>query len=83
MLAVTNDGEVYAWGVNRYGDLGYGNASTTTSNAHYKRIYADKVIEEVDTGATDEAGNTIYDYPTLKNIKQVSCRNRIFSSCNK
>lgn len=66
MLAVTNDGEVYAWGLNRYGDLGYGNASTSGSSGHYRRSYADKVLTNLEDADAD--GN----YPTLKNIKQVS-----------
>lgn len=75
MLALTNNGEVYAWGQNRYGALGQGVAHTTTSNVNYKRIYAVKVTAKIDTGETDEAGNIIYDYPVLSGIKQVSAGN--------
>lgn len=66
MLAVTNDGEVYSWGLNRYGDLGYGGANTTASNVNGRKTYAVKVLTNLED--PDDDGN----YPTLKGIKQVS-----------
>ena len=75
MLALTNEGEIYAWGLNSYGQLGIGVGHTTATNVNGRRLYAAKVIQEIDTGTTDEAGNTIYDYPNLNNIKQISAGN--------
>lgn len=74
MLALAEDGTVWAWGLNNYGELGIGVGHTTNTNVNGKRIYAVKVITEIDTGEADENGDTIYDYPALSGIKQVSCR---------
>ena len=49
VLALSNDGTVYTWGLNNYGQLGIGVAHTTASNVNGKRIYAVKVQKEIFT----------------------------------
>ena len=56
MLALTEEGEVYSWGLNNYGQLGINTGNTTASNAEYKRIYAVKVQKKVTTTITAEDG---------------------------
>lgn len=70
MLAVTKQGEVLAWGLNNYGELGINTASTSSSNAEYKRMYAVNVKKLVEV--TDDEGTTTNQLVNLDNIKQVS-----------
>jgi alpha-tubulin suppressor-like RCC1 family protein len=70
VLALSNDGTVYTWGLNNYGQLGIGVAHTTASNVNGKRIYAVKVQKEIEI--TDEEGNITTQLADLDRIKQVS-----------
>ena len=70
MLAVTEGGEVLAWGLNNYGELGINTASTTTSNAEFKRTYAVNVKKSIEI--TNDDGTTTNQLVNLDNIKQVS-----------
>ena len=78
VLALASDGTVWSWGLNNYGQLGINTASTTASNANYKRIFAVKVqhrVEVVDEQGnieTDENGNALTQLVDLDNIKQIS-----------
>lgn len=70
MLAIKENGEVLAWGLNNYGQLGINTASTTGSNAQFKRLYAVNVKKSIEI--TDENGTTTNQLVNLDNIKQVS-----------
>ena len=65
MLALKENGEVYAWGLNSSGQLGISVSSTTSSNDAYKKIYAVSVLTSVEQGETTE-------YVNLSNVKQIS-----------
>ena len=62
-LALANDGTVWSWGLNNYGQLGISVGSTSSSNENYKRTYAVKVQQK------ENESTTLVD---LDNIKQVS-----------
>ena len=69
-LALTNDGKVWAWGLNNYGQLGINVGHTTASNANYKRTYAVQVQKQIAITLEDGTeGTTLVD---LDNIAQVS-----------
>ena len=70
LLALANDGTVWACGLNNYGQLGINVGSTTSSNANYKRIYAVKVQKQITVTADD--GTETTELVDLDNIKQVS-----------
>ena len=69
-LAVSNDGTVYSWGLNSYGQLGLNVGNTTASNADYKRVVAQKVKQK--NVVTSEDGTESTEIGELDNIKQVS-----------
>ena len=52
-LALDTNGNVWAWGINRYGNLGINASSATASNANYKRVYAVKVLKAAGTPIED------------------------------
>lgn len=70
VLALSNDGTVFTWGINNYGQLGIGVAHSTATNVNGRRTYAVKVQKQIEE--TDEAGNTTTQLVDLDHIKQVS-----------
>ena len=72
-LAIDNNGNVWAWGLNHAGQLGLNVISTTSSNPNYKKAYAVKMQKEVEV--TDEEGNITNETVNLDNVKQVSAGN--------
>ena len=72
-LAIDNNGNVWAWGLNHVGQLGLNVISTTSSNPNYKKAYAVKMQKEVEV--TDEEGNITTKTVNLDNVKQVSAGN--------
>lgn len=74
VLALANDGTVWSWGLNNYGQLGINVGSTTASNANYKRTYAVKVQKQVSETITNEDGTetTTTHLEDLDNVKEIS-----------
>ena len=72
-LAIDNNGNVWAWGLNHVGQLGLNVISTTASNANYKKAYAVKMQKEIEV--TDDEGNIITQTVNFDNVKQVSAGN--------
>ena len=69
-LAIADDGTVWAWGLNNYGELGINVGNTTATNVNGRRIYAVKVQKQVQV--TDEEGTITNVLVDLDNIEQVT-----------
>ena len=93
-LVLKNDGTVWAWGLNRYGQLGIGVSSTSSSNANYVRTTAvqvklnstDYLTDVVDIGTAYESSFAVTSDGTayawgLNNYSQLLIRNYHIFEC--